>query len=417
MRLTPRLSICVPSRNRQFYLAATVSGMLRHMREDVELVIADNSDDPAPIADFVASLPAGAPITYLPPADRVLSMQDNWERTVSAARGDWITVIGDDDHLDPDLAGMIGRIEALSPGVEAISWPLPHFEWPHPSKRSYNFSLWLRPMILRVERQTAFGSAFRWDNASIGPTGTYSIYHSAISRGLAQRVRATFGGNYFGHPTVDYDFAFKVAALCKSFIHVTRPFSIMGVCQESNSASIGDPDRMEAICRTFYAELGRNMDEDPWMADFPFPAALGVTPAIAQVNAWLAHQYGLPKLPGWDENFVAACQLSCDRIRNRAHFDRLVEGYRRGFSAYQGGRYLESFNPQFGGDPAYEVYTGVKGDKLYIDQSIGHAETPADFFEIIESILGSIDTVPLELRRGDLSLELIPTAPPLQKTG
>ena len=50
---TMRLSICVPSRNRQFYFQKTIEGLLRNKRDDIEFVFVDNSDDPSIMNDFM----------------------------------------------------------------------------------------------------------------------------------------------------------------------------------------------------------------------------------------------------------------------------------------------------------------------------------------------------------------------------
>ena len=43
----PKLTVCVPSRNRQRYFQETIRSLLANMRTDVQFVFADNSDDPA----------------------------------------------------------------------------------------------------------------------------------------------------------------------------------------------------------------------------------------------------------------------------------------------------------------------------------------------------------------------------------
>ncbi len=121
---TPRLSICVPSRNRQYYFQKTIEGMIRNPRMDVQFIFADNSDDPSIMNDYMAAAKQDPRVIYLPSGDRTYSMMENWERTVAASTGDWVTVIGDDDHCEPDVIDAINRCTEQLPDLEALSWGL-----------------------------------------------------------------------------------------------------------------------------------------------------------------------------------------------------------------------------------------------------------------------------------------------------
>ncbi|MCY0152189.1 hypothetical protein OEG86_07985 [Hoeflea alexandrii] len=51
-----RLTICIPTRNRQRYAMDAARHMLASKRDDFEILIGDNSDDAAPLASFVAEM-------------------------------------------------------------------------------------------------------------------------------------------------------------------------------------------------------------------------------------------------------------------------------------------------------------------------------------------------------------------------
>jgi hypothetical protein len=128
----PTLSICVPSRNRQVWFQETIRALTASLRTDIELVFVDNSDDPSIMNGFIEPFLADPRVKYLPTGDEVRPMVDNWEVAFGATTGRWIVFIGDDDHVDPDLAGLILRIEAKMPDVEALDWARLHFTWPYP---------------------------------------------------------------------------------------------------------------------------------------------------------------------------------------------------------------------------------------------------------------------------------------------
>src|SRR6476620_7917371 len=98
-----KLSICVPSRNRQDSFQQVILALIANPRRDVEFVFTDNSDDPSIMNGFMAALPADPRIRYQPSDTVIHSMRDNWERCMLASSGEWITFIGDDDHVEPDV--------------------------------------------------------------------------------------------------------------------------------------------------------------------------------------------------------------------------------------------------------------------------------------------------------------------------
>jgi len=118
----PLLSICVPSRNRQAYFQQTIIGLLQNRNADTEFVFADNSDDGRIMRNFLAPYGQDPLVRFLPSEDRVLSMQENWERTIKASTGTWISFIGDDDYVDPAVSKFIAKIQSSRPNVEAIDW-------------------------------------------------------------------------------------------------------------------------------------------------------------------------------------------------------------------------------------------------------------------------------------------------------
>jgi GT2 family glycosyltransferase len=83
------LTICIPTRNRQSYCIEALKAIAEAPETDFEVIVADNSDDPAILDDFFRTQLKDDRFRLLPPQQTVLSMVDNWERTMakSAAGG------------------------------------------------------------------------------------------------------------------------------------------------------------------------------------------------------------------------------------------------------------------------------------------------------------------------------------------
>lgn len=380
----PTLSVCVPSRNRQDTFRQTIADLLANPRPDVEFIFADNSDDPSIMNDVMAAIDDSR-VRYLPTTDEILPMQDNWERSIDATTGDWIVFIGDDDYVDPDVADVILEILRQAPETEAIAWNRAGFKWPSYRPFPGNLSFSLRNDVTRVDRASLVRLLFTWENASVVPSAPFTIYHGAIARPVVDKIRRSYGGRTFEHPTVDYDFGAKLLFSASNFVMANRPLSILGACEKSNSAAIGRFSRVKEVQETFMREKGGAYESGGAMDDFPFKSYLGVAAAIMAAQHWFKGKYGI-RIDGWQENFVRSLAMDCSRAIDRSEFDTHVDLCRRAVESFEGGRYARSFSPRFTGGSA-GMFTGLRGSILYLDERIGDCSTPAELYGILQSML------------------------------
>lgn len=381
----PKLSICVPSRNRQDCFQQTIVDLIANPRADIEFVVADNSDDPTIMDGFIAGL-RDARIRYLPSEDRPLPMGDNWERTVAAATGDWVSVIGDDDYIDPDLVDQITEIESRDAAVDAIGWNRAAFQWPsaRTEEKSIPFSLTNR--IMRHTKDQLERRLFGWAASTYMPQCPYGIYHGAVPRRTLDRIASGFSGRFFEHPTIDYDFLHKLVSSSSNFAYINRPMSILGVAAASNSAAIGDTARLARAVEDHRRVYGDTFYETTCAAGFPFLITCGIAGNIMAAQVWFKERYGFA-YDGWQENFTRAATLECSLWKDRDGFDRHVAGIEAAFRAWEGGRYLPLFQPRFTGPVEGATFWGVLDNHLYISQSVAGSETPHAFYRVLQDIL------------------------------
>jgi glycosyltransferase involved in cell wall biosynthesis len=391
----PKLSICVPSRNRQDCFRQTILDLVANPRTDIEFVVTDNSDDPSIMDGFMAGL-RDIRVRYLPSAVRPLSMADNWERTITATSGEWVIVIGDDDYVDPDIVDQIMEIESRDAAVEAIGWNRVPFQWVNArsDEKSIPFSLINR--IMRHSKEQLERRLFGWAAATYMPQCPYGIYHGAIPRRTLDRIASDFSGRFFEHPTVDYDFMHKLVSSSSNFAYINRPMSILGVAPASNSAAIGDTEKLDRAVEAHRREYGDAFEEATRAAGFPFRINCGVAGNIMAAQVWFKQRYGFA-YDGWQENFARAVTLECGLWRERDGFDRHVAGIEAAFREWQGGRYLPLFQPRFVGPVEGPTFWGVRDNHLHISQDIGGSETPRAFYRVLQDILPAFGDMELAL--------------------
>ena len=245
----PTYSVVVPTRERAATLRACLATCVAHDRDDVEIVVADNASGPE-TRDVCESFGCRR-IRWLR-CPEPLSMNDNWERALAAARGEWIMFLGDDDGLMPHAFRELDRLVAAH-DVEAVHWQYAVYTWPCmtiPGEAN-------RLQILHA-RDTRM---VRWDRAiaamlAHGATPVPMIYHGLIRRTLVEKAWRT--GRVFEGLSPDYFSGVLFAALAGRFLDTQVPMSLAGLSGRSNGvANMRTEDsRRSAVAREF-AELNR----------------------------------------------------------------------------------------------------------------------------------------------------------------
>ena len=395
----PTLSICVPSRNRQVWFQQTIRVLTASLRSDIELVFVDNSTDASIMNDFITPFLADPRVKYVPTGKTVRPMVDNWELAFGTTTGRWVVFIGDDDHVDPELAGLILRIEDRMPEVEAHDWARLHFTWPYPGKRPLSNPVPLLSEIHEVPKKQLKERAFRWDHAREVLGCGFGIYHGAVKRDLMERIRAASKtGRFFEHPIVDYDNIFKVIMHGKRFVHIRRPLSVMGVCPASNTAGTTNLEDAKKKQAEFHREHKTSMDDMEANADFPFRSAQGVTACIAQTHHWFAREYG-HDFAGFEANYARSCAIQCAGYPTREEFDVIAESYRQSFKVWKGGRYLKYFKPEFTAPKRSSAFGGMLDGTLFYNDEYGTVATPEEFYRIAEALLMPIADLVIDFDR------------------
>ncbi|MDB5524242.1 MAG: hypothetical protein JWM58_2005 [Rhizobium sp.] len=391
-----KLSICVPSRNRQETFQQTVRDLIANSRPDIEFVFADNSDDPAVMNDFMAGM-SDPRIRYLPAPPETLPMQDNWERSMAAATGDWIIFIGDDDYVDPDAMDVIRETVSRRQETEAIGWSRLSFKWPDYRPYAGNFNLSLKNEVKHADRVSLFRRMFQWEEASNVPASPFTVYHGAVSRKAMENIRKLYGGRYFEHPTVDFDCGSKLLFAARHFVFVSRPLSVLGATAKSNSAAIGRFAKALEIYENFVREKGNAFESGDAMQDFPFKSNLGTASSILSAQHWFKSKYGI-RVDGWEANFVKALAKDCSRAIDRNDFDLHVELCRRAITRFEDGKYLDAFVPRFTGASA-GIFTGLMNNSLHIDERIGDCQTPAELYALVQAMIEPMSALKFNLEQ------------------
>lgn len=388
-------TICIPTRNRQRYCIEALKGIAASDEADFEVVVTDNSDDPAILERFFRTELKDHRFRLVPPAPAVLSMVDNWERALAEVRGRWVSVIGDDDHIDPSVIRILRRYEREHADLEAVSWSRMSYNWPDNRAIATLASVPTDHATYIPSKKILQDQLYRWSQREKRPSCGFGIYHGAVRRSLMERIKRKYSNRYFEHPTVDFDNSCKVIREARGMIHCQRPFSVLGACGASNSASTQSFELMQKLVDSFYLELGNGLQiQDD---DFPFSPklpGLAVISSIAATTWWFCRKYGVD-YEGFQENFAHAAVHECLSSRTIDEYRIKVDGLRRGFAAFEGGKWAAHFNPpdSFMPSKAQNQLCGVFKGHIYIRESGLKVATPTEFYRFAESFVMPVEHV------------------------
>lgn len=259
----PKISIIIPTRERAFYLGASIRTVLDIDDPNIELIIADNAstDDTRAVVNGFSD----PRLIYLPSGQRV-SMRENFNRALCASSGDYVLFIGDDDAVLTGQFRYLRRIlETENP--DGISWFKATYGWPIDGFGKKTGGV-------RFYREDTFGAPVAYDphtylDALIGCrlgqlNPTPAIYHGCVSRAFLDRI-APAPGVYFDSTIPDVNFQFRCIYLGGRFLYTHHPFTINGYCPASTGGahSAPKPDSPGAkIGTSFEAENKADPYED-----------------------------------------------------------------------------------------------------------------------------------------------------------
>jgi glycosyltransferase involved in cell wall biosynthesis len=248
MTARPRFSVVVPTRNRPETLRHALTTCLDQDFEDYEIIVCDNSD-PVAAAEVAAIVQAAnSPRIRHLPSDRPLAMSANWERGLSEALGEYVTVLGDDDGLMPYALRELDRLVSRT-GARAIQWQRGIYTWPTIGVEG-EANLLILPFsrtVTEIDGRTQIAKVMRFE---AGTDSLPMIYCSVVHRDLIDQHRAA-AGRVFLNIYPDIYSAFGFGYLVGTYLSTSVPMNIAGLSHASNGVATLMKEKQTAVASDF----------------------------------------------------------------------------------------------------------------------------------------------------------------------
>jgi glycosyltransferase involved in cell wall biosynthesis len=171
--------------------------------------------------------------------NRILSFVGNFSEGISLCTGDYVTIIGDDDGINPQIL-QLAELAAKN-GIDAVtpSLPIVYF-WPDSGVPSAN-----QEGKLRI---SSFSNVVRFYDTpaelkKLLNNGCQSylslklakVYHGIVKRSVLEDIHAKTG-KYIGGLSPDIYLSIASSALIKKVLFIDYPLTISGICKKSGSS-------------------------------------------------------------------------------------------------------------------------------------------------------------------------------------
>ena len=226
-----RFSVVIPTRNRDETLRSALATCLDQQFDNYEILVCDNGNGSE--AEQVVREANSPRIRYLAPT-QPLAMSANWERAVTDTRGEYVTVLGDDDGLMPyALLELDALITAHAP--QAIAWQRGIYTWPAIGIEG-EADLLRMPVgrdVYALNGPEQIAKAIRFE---AGTDTLPMIYSAVVHRDLIARHRE-LAGRVFLNVYPDVYSAFGLGYLANRYLYTSVPMSIAGLSKASNGVA------------------------------------------------------------------------------------------------------------------------------------------------------------------------------------
>ncbi len=243
----PLLSVVIPTRNRMKYAIPAIRSILRIPSNELELIIQDSSDSDALGVFIQANI--GDPRLHYNYSKPPVSGVDNFNIAARFATGEYVSFIGDDDGINPEIMiatqwAKVHDLDAMTPSLCATYY-WPDFETRYRglshAGRLYlgSFSGAVSFPDMRSEMQKCV------HRAGQDFVGLPKVYYGIVKRQCLVQINEQTGV-YFNGASPDIYSALAVASLAERVCTIDYPLFVPG---SSIASTAGDSARGKHIGR------------------------------------------------------------------------------------------------------------------------------------------------------------------------
>lgn len=233
----PKYSIVIPTRNRVEYLPYAIESVLSNKRDDIEVVVSDNHSLDG-TSEYLLGLSDRRLTVVKPPIE--MPMTAHYEYALSQAKGEWVSILGDDDAVMPYIFERLDVFTNSDSNIDIISSERAYYFWPGCEDLYGDAVVSYRRGPKRQIRSTKGDLLL----ALAGLRSCFNlpqIYTTCIvKRVLVDKIRSTSGGRVYHSIIPDMYSVVALSLTTDAYMRVEEPLFWTG----TSNKSLGRSDRI-----------------------------------------------------------------------------------------------------------------------------------------------------------------------------
>jgi len=238
----------IPVYNGAPYIRSVIESALNQSDSDLEIIVSVDlsSDDSESIVRSIQD-----PRLKVFSHPNRLGMTDNYKFLISQARGEWITIIGQDDALLPFATSKVRDLSTHFPLHEIITSRRSFAFWPDTLKQYGKFSF-IYPIDLRKPRLIASSKSLMKSITGIREysEGPQLYTGSFVKKCLIERITQGNGGDFYTYSIPDISSAINLLLNTSEYIYSPLPLFIVGTSAQSTGIAIDKTVLRQASSKT-----------------------------------------------------------------------------------------------------------------------------------------------------------------------
>ena len=234
--MRPLLSIVIPTKNRYSTLINLVDKLLDWNSNDYEVIVQDNSEENAPIKDFLLYHRNNPRLKYFHNINHVTVCQ-NAQDAIDNSVGEYVCFLGDDDGIIQQSLNIVKWMKEND--VDSLNCKQGTYCWPEFRNKGYGKRKSLAGMLVYhshsgdLYRQDAVsGLNALLENGCLTLNGITRLYHGIVSRETLNLLRGKTG-TYFPGSIADMSSAVGLVFFAKKHYYLNFPLIISGASGSS----------------------------------------------------------------------------------------------------------------------------------------------------------------------------------------
>ena len=229
------LSILIPSYQGESVVHSAIESALIQKDLEIEVILSLDGDLDV---DFYSNLYHDKRLRIFGHQNR-LGMLGNYKFLLSEARGEWITIIGQDDALLPFATKTLRNSVILFPKAEILTSRRAYMFWPNSVERNPLFRFIVPLSKTKLKLRSTSRILRKIERGFIEYSEGPQLYTgSFVKRSLIESISALNSGDFYSYPIPDVSSAVNLLTSSDNYIYSKQPLFLIGTSALSTGSKI-----------------------------------------------------------------------------------------------------------------------------------------------------------------------------------